>query len=88
MSPVPGGDLYLTSSRLVLVGRTALEYDLDSISEAVVSSERLLITLVDGAGITLAVDRPRLLQVEIRVARTMKAGRALARREAGTIDPA
>jgi hypothetical protein len=70
------GDLYVTSSRLVLVGRTVLEYDLDAIREAVVSSERLLLTLTCGAGITLAIDRPRLLRVEIGAARARRANHA------------
>lgn len=80
--PGLAGDLYVTSARLVLVGRTVLAYDLSAIREAVVSTERLLLTLCDGAGITLAVDRPRLLRVEIGVARARQATRAGAARRA------
>jgi len=75
-SPGLAGDLYVTSARLVLVGRTVLQYDLDAIREAVVSSERLLLTLCGGAGVTLAVDRPRLLRVEIGAARARRVNRA------------
>jgi len=77
------GDLYVTSARLVHVGRTVLELDLDAIREAAVSAERLLLILGGGAGITLEVDRPRLLRVEIAVARVRQATRAGPSRNAG-----
>jgi hypothetical protein len=78
-----GGDLYVTSSRLALVGRTTLTYDLDAIRDAVVSGERLLLTLRDGAGVIVYVAQPRLLRVEIGAARAKRAGRRRA-----THDPA
>jgi hypothetical protein len=48
--PGLAGDLYVTSSRIVHVGRSVLEYDLDAIREAIVSTERLLLILGDGTG--------------------------------------
>jgi hypothetical protein len=65
------GDLYLTSQRLVLVGRVYLEVDLRDIEEAGVSGERLLLVLNDGRGISLDVEGPRLLRVEIAAARAL-----------------
>jgi hypothetical protein len=84
--PGLGGDLYVTSARLVHVGRTVLEYDLGAIREAVVSAESLLLIMCDGAGITLGVDRPRLLRGEIAIARARQAARACAARNAGPAD--
>jgi hypothetical protein len=71
------GDLYVTSARLVLVGQTVLEYDHASISDIVVSAERLLLSLSDGSGITLDVDRPNVLRVEIGAARVSGAARTV-----------
>ena len=77
--PLPGwdappgvaGDLYLTSRRLMLVGRLHLELGLDDIEEAGLSGERLLLMLRDGRGIFVDVERPRLLRVEIATARAL-----------------
>lgn len=77
--PVPGwdapsgvaGDLYLTSRRLVLVGRVTLSFDLGDIVDAGLSGERLLLVLGDGTGVSLDVDQPRLLRVEIATARAL-----------------
>jgi hypothetical protein len=63
------GDLYLTSRRIVLVGRLTVAIDLDEIEDAVVSGERILLVMGDGRGATLDVARPRLLRVEIATAR-------------------
>jgi hypothetical protein len=63
------GDLYVTSRRLVLVGRHTLTFDLADIADAVVSGERLLLVMRDGSGMTLDVDQPRLLRVQISAAR-------------------
>ncbi len=65
------GDLYLTSRRLVLVGRHTLAFDLEEIEEAMLAGERVLLVLRDGKGASLDVDRPRLLRVELAVARAM-----------------
>lgn len=65
-----GGVLYLTSARLVLVGRLTLSLDLATIEDVVVSGDRLLLTLRDGRGVSLQVGWPRLLAVEIAAARS------------------
>jgi hypothetical protein len=63
------GELYVTSRRLVLVGRLTLSFELDTIEDAVVSGERLMLVLHDGHGIALQIAQPRLLWVEIAAAR-------------------
>ncbi|MDA8202861.1 MAG: hypothetical protein M0Z49_08885 [Chloroflexi bacterium] len=63
------GELYVTSRRLVLIGRLTLSFELDAIADAVVSGERLLLVLRDGHGVALQVAEPRLLWVEIAAAR-------------------
>jgi hypothetical protein len=68
------GDLYLTSRRLVLVGRLTLSFELDEIEEAMLAGERLLLVLRDGQGASVAVAQPRLLRVEIAAARAAVRG--------------
>src|SRR5450759_2112307 len=63
------GDLYVTSRRLVLVGRLTLAIDLDAVEDAVVTGERILLVMGDGRGAALDVARPRQLRVEIATAR-------------------
>ena len=63
------GDLYLTSRRLVLVGRLMLSFGLGDIEQVVLSGERLLLVIRDGTGVALGVAQPRLLRVEIAAAR-------------------
>lgn len=74
-SDYPGlaGDLYVTASRLLHVGRFVLEYELDAIRELSLSGERLLVLLGDGTGLILDVDHPRLLRVEIAALRARRA---------------
>jgi hypothetical protein len=79
------GDLYVTSVRLVLIGGTVVEYDLDGIREAVVSTGRLLLTLSSGAGIIIEVDQPGPLRAEMGCARARHAART---REASGAGPA
>lgn len=67
--PGASGDLYLTSARLVLLGRAYTEICLNEIQEVLLSGGRLLLVLRDGTGISLAVDRPQLLRVEIAAVR-------------------
>ena len=67
------GALYVTSRRLVLAGRPTLSLDLGEVEEAVLSGQRVLLVLSNGEGVTLAVEKPRLLRAEIAAAR---AGRA------------
>ena len=85
--PGLAGDLYLTSTRLVHLGRFTMEYDLDAIREAVVSAEHLLLVLCDGTGLILDLDRPRLLRVEIAAARARRVARAWAAWDSGAADP-
>lgn len=67
--PGLGGDLYVTSRRLVLVGRRFVAFDLVDIEDVVLSGERLFLVMRDGAGVTLDVDWPRLLRVHVAAAR-------------------
>jgi hypothetical protein len=71
LTPGVAGDLYVTSRRLVLVGRVRLSFELGEIEDAVVSGERLLLVLRDGRGVALQVAQPRLLWVEIAAARAL-----------------
>ena len=63
-----GGTLYLTSDRLLHVGQVNVNVQLADIVETSLAGERLLITLRDGDGISLDVDRPRTLRTEIAAA--------------------
>jgi hypothetical protein len=75
--PSPGGrlttgvawGLYLTSRRLVLAGRPTLSVELETIEDAVLSGERVLLVLRDGHGVALESEQPRLLLAEIASAR-------------------
>ncbi|TAK01293.1 MAG: hypothetical protein EPO36_05980 [Chloroflexota bacterium] len=68
-TPGVAGTLYVTSQRLVLVGRLTLPFAIDEIEDAIVTGERLLLVLRDGHGVALQVAQPRLLWVEIAAAR-------------------
>lgn len=63
------GDLYVTTRRLVLVGRLTLAFELDRIDDVLLSGERLLLVMRDGEGVSIAASQPRLLRVEIAAAR-------------------
>ncbi len=64
------GALYLTSCRLLHVGRHRIAYDVADIREAIVASDtRLLLMLGDGIGLQLDVEHPRLLRVKIAAVR-------------------
>jgi hypothetical protein len=63
-----GGTLYLTSHRLIHVGQVTMNVQLRDILETSLSAERLLITLRDGEGIAVDVDRPRTFRTEIAAA--------------------
>ena len=62
-------DLYLTSTRLVLIGHRTSAVDLDTIDEVLRCGGRLLLVLHEGGGLALEVERPLLLRVEIAAAR-------------------
>ena len=60
-----GGTLYLTSRRLVHLGQVVVSVNLTDIVESSLAGERLLLTLRGGEGLSLDVDRPRLLRAEM-----------------------
>jgi hypothetical protein len=60
-----GGTLYLTSRRLVHLGQVELSVNLTDIVETSVAGERLLLSLSNGEGFSLDIDRPRLLRAEM-----------------------
>ena len=64
-----GGDLYLTTRRLILAGRLTLAFELDEIEDVMLSGERLLLVMKGGQGLSLDVGQPRLLRVEVAAAR-------------------
>ncbi len=68
------GSLYLTNRRLVLVGRHVLNFDLAGIDDVVPLGEQLHVAMRDGTGITLDVEAPRLLRVQIAAARSALRG--------------
>jgi hypothetical protein len=68
------GALYLTSARLVLVGDTILDADIEDIEEAVLAGDQLLLVMRRGVGLALDVERPRLLRVQIAAARAVARG--------------
>ena len=57
-----GGTLYLTSQRLVHLGQVVMAVQLSDIVESSLAGDRLLVTLRESEGISLEVDRPRLLR--------------------------
>ncbi len=67
--PGVDGDLYVTTRRLLHLGRMSFAYDLEEIREAVVAGDQLLLVLDDGMGLSIAVGDPSLLRVEIAAAR-------------------
>ena len=68
-----GGSLYLTSRRLVHLGQVMVSVQLSDIVETALAGERLLLSLRDGEGMALDLDRPRLFRAEL--AATMRATR-------------
>jgi hypothetical protein len=60
-----GGTLYLTSRRLVHLGQVVMSVQLTDIAESSLAGERLLLTLSNGEGLSLDLDRPRLLRAEM-----------------------
>ena len=64
-----GGELAVTSRRLIWAGRQVLTFELAEVEEIVLSGDRLLVVMRDGVGVALDVDQPRLLRVHIAAAR-------------------
>jgi len=60
-----GGTLYLTSRRLIHLGQVIVTVQLVDIVETSLAGERLLLTLGNGEGLALDLDRPRLLRTEL-----------------------
>ena len=60
-----GGTLYLTSRRLVHLGQVVMSVQLTDIVETSLAGERLLLSLRNGEGLSLDVDRPRVLRAEM-----------------------
>lgn len=75
------GDLYVTSARIIHLGRELVAYRTEDIREVALSGDRLLLLMNDGLSVALVVDRPRLLCVEIAAARAGR--RSGARASAG-----
>jgi hypothetical protein len=63
-----GGSLYLTSRRLVHLGQVNVTVQLTDIVETSLAGERLLLTLPQGEGMTLDVDRPRHFRAQMAAA--------------------
>lgn len=72
-SEVPGygGRLYLTRTRLVLVGQVTVAIQLADVVETSIGGDRLLLTLRNGDGVELDVGQPRLLRTEIAAVRSL-----------------
>lgn len=67
------GRLYLTTQRLMVVGRAPIDVELAEIDELALAGERLLVTMRDGTGLSIDASRPRLMRVQIAAA--LAAGR-------------
>jgi len=65
----PIGDLYVTTERLIHLGRDRVEYGLGEISDAVETDGALRLIVGEGRGVELGVADPRLLRVEIAAMR-------------------
>ena len=72
------GRLLLTTRRLIVAsGWGERSYPLEDLVElSAVGERQLLVSLVDGSGLVLDVDRPRLLRAQIGAARTARRGTA------------
>lgn len=87
-SPGVQGDLYVTSRRLIMLGRVTLTFELGAVEDALVSGERLLLVLAGGRGVMVEAPCPRLLWAEITAARAQEAGSGPARARPGGVQPA
>jgi hypothetical protein len=74
------GDLYVTTQRLLHLGRVQVECSLVDIREAFVAGGDLMLLVGQGRGMTIWVDDPSVLRVEIAAARE------LARRDADGLE--
>lgn len=69
-----GGTLYLTSRRLIHLGQVVVSVQLSDITETSLAAERLLLSLGNGEGFDIEMDRPRVFRTEMAAA--MRALRA------------
>ena len=63
------GDLYVTTQRLIHLGRVRVDYSLCEIRDAVEAKGVLRLIIGDDRGIEIDVQDPRLLRVEIAAVR-------------------
>jgi hypothetical protein len=63
-----GGSVYLTSRRLVHLGQVNVTVQLSDIVETSLAGERLLLTLPEGEGMALDLDRPRHFRAQMAAA--------------------
>lgn len=68
------GGLYVTSLRVMLVGRVVLSFRLREIEEIGVAAERLILILAAGTSVSVQTAQPRLLRVQIATARAEARG--------------
>ena len=66
-----GGSLYLTSRRLVHLGQVNVTVRLTDIVETSLAGERLLLTLPEGEGMALDVERPRHFRAQLAAAQRL-----------------
>jgi len=69
----PCGDLYVTSERVLVLGRGTISIPLDDIEDAALLGGALVLVLCGGNAVTVETDRPRLLRVQIAAARAARA---------------
>ncbi len=62
--------LVVTTARLILIGRAARSIPFDRIDEVSVAGEKVLVSLIDGEGLSLDAGGPRLLRLQIAAARS------------------
>ena len=63
------GDLYVTTRRLVFLGRERIEYGLAEIGDAMEADGALRLIVGDRRGVEIRVSDPRLLRVQIAAVR-------------------
>jgi hypothetical protein len=68
------GDLYLTSRKLVFLGRVAHSFDLTDLVEIILYGAGLLVLTRGGEGVRLEVDQPGPLRGQIAAARSRTGG--------------
>ena len=63
------GDLYVTTSRIVHMGKVSVEVPLPAIKEAVVAEGAVRLIVEDGRGVDIHTNDPSVLRVEIAAVR-------------------